>query len=443
MVLTSLIGTSMMLAGSVGLFTMAVKPEWFEHALDKKSKRKKTDEDTEEKLTLKERENIYTLLFKNMGIIKNKDWIKVNSFENTKCYTLTKFTLSDSLSLSTFVSNLDDIKNKLGVPFLEIYSSLREMCFRCRKENIPLERYEFKRPPRQTLIRTGLDLDDNPVYWDLTQDPHCGIFAESGAGKSRLTHSIICYILQSIPRCKIYMIDLKNGIEYSRYKNVANVVEFAKDVDSAKTLIAKFEEESDRRGLIMEKEGYTDYDEYIKDKPRTKMTRTFLIIDEFADLVDFQKAKSKKEDQEGYDEVNALVRMGRKIRTLGMHMIVSTQRPTTDFIPSSLKSNLGCIIGMKVLNKHNSKLIIDMHGLEELQKSQAIGKFSGKMTFFRSFYIDNKMINDVITPLFREDKKEVATQPTNNKPINHQKQTPPEDYIDVDYIEEDEDDGRL
>ena len=239
------------------------------------------------------------------------------------------------------------------------------------------------------------------------------------------------------------MIDLKNGVEYNRYKNVPNVVEFAKDIEYAKVVISKFEEEANRRYEIMEKEGYTDYNEYIKDKPRSKMPRMFLIVDEFADLVDDKKENTKNGKTEGYDAIGTLIKLGRRIRAAGLSLLISTQRPTVDFIPASLKSNLGCIIGMKVLNQRNSQLIIDDNGLEELQQSQGIAKLTGKMTFFRSFYIDNKMINDIITPLLKENKKEAATQPTNNKPINHQKQTPPEDYIDVDYIEEDEDDGRL
>lgn len=433
MVLSGMIGVSMILAGSAGLFTLATKPEWYQHALNRKSKRKESKDKND--ITLQERCDVYTLLFKNMGLMKNKDWIKVNSYVDNPCYTLTKFTLSDSLSLSTFVKRLDDIKNKLGVHFLEIYADRTEMCFRCRKVNIPLERYEFKKPERQSLVQLGLDLDNKLSYWDLTKDPHCGIFAEAGAGKSRLTHGMICFLLQSIPRCKLYMIDLKNGMEYARYKDIPNVVEFAKDVEYAKVVISKVEEESNRRYQIMEKEGYTDFNEYIKDKPRTKMTRIFLIIDEFADLVDDKKENTKNGKVEGYDVVGTLVRLGRKARAVGISMIIGTQRPTVDFIPASLKANLGCIIGMKVLNQRNSQLIIDDNGLEELQQSQAIGKISGKMTFFRAFYIDNKMIKEIIDSLTPE--KSIKVEVSDNIQETHYE---PNECIDVYY---EEDDGKL
>lgn len=405
--------------------------------------RKKRIRDTEDKkeLTLYERGEIYTQLFTNMGIMKDRDWVKVTHYESNKCYFMTVFTLSDSLPLSAFTKRLDDIKNKLGVDHLEIFSKGTEMCFRVRRSNIPLEKYTFTKPQRQTLVQLGLDLDGKLAYWDLTKDPHCGIFAEAGAGKSRQTHGMICFLLQSIPRAKFFMIDLKNGMEYARYKDLPNVVGFAKDVDEAKILIAKIEEESNRRYKIMEKEGYTDYNEYIKDKPRTNMTRIFFVIDEFADLVDDKKENTKNGKVEGYDAIGTLIRLGRKIRAVGIHMIIGTQRPTVDFIPASLKANLGCIIGMKVLNERNSQLIIDDKGLEELEQSQAIGKLAGKYTFFQSFYIDNKMIKEIIDSVSPEPNAKLEI--SNAIQETHYEAN---DVVDVDYeeiIENDEDDDRI
>lgn len=405
-------------------------------------KNKKVNDTKDKKeISLSDRSKIYTQLFTNMGIMNNKDWIKVNSYESNKCYYMTSFTLSDSLPLSVFAKRIDDIKNKLGVDHLEIFSKGTNMCFRIRRSNIPLEKYSFTKPKRQTLIQLGLDLDNKLVHWDLTKDPHCGIFAESGAGKSRFQHTVICSILQTIPRCKIYLIDLKNGMEFGRYKDMPNVVKFAKDVEGAKTIIAEVGDMVNKRSTIMEKSGYTDYNEYVKDKPRTDMVRTFLIIDEFADLVDDKKQNTKNGKTEGYDAIGKLNELGRKARAVGISLVVATQRPTVDFIPASLKANLGCIIGMKVLNERNSQLIIDDNGLEELEQSQAIGKLSGKMTFFQSFFIDNKMIKEIISSLYEKPNTKLeisdAIQETHYE-VN--------DAVDVDYeevVENDEDDNRI
>lgn len=395
------------------------------YPLYKKHINKKIDDKSIPNDDLNEKTSIYTQLFTNMGIMKKSDWIKIISYEDKRCYSLTKFVLSDSISLSSFSKKIDDIKNKLGVPFLEIYSIGKYMCFRCRKDNIPLNDYTFNKPKRQSLIPLGLDLDDNIVYWDLTKDPHIGIFAESGAGKSRFTHTIFCSILQGIPSAQHYAIDCKNGIELSRYGILPNVNKVARTPEEAKPIIAEIESISDKRYLEMEKAGYTDYNEYVKDKPRTNMKRIFVWIEEMADLVDDRKSNTKNGKVDGYDAIGVLIRLSRKLRACGITLICVTQRPTIDFIPASLKANLGCIIGMKVLNERNSQLIIDDNGLEELKQSQAIGKVSGDMVFFRSFRIDNKMINEIIKSCSSNDHlTEDVKEESNNTNV-----------IDVDYQE--------
>lgn len=409
---------------------------------DKKRRKNKTEDKKE--LTLSERGEIYTQLFTNMGIMKGNDWIRVNKYESTKCYYMTVFTLSDSLPLSVFAKRIDDIKNKLGVDHLEIFSKGTDMCFRVRRNNIPLEKYTFTKPKRQTLIQLGVDLDGEVAYWDLTKDPHLGIFAESGAGKSRLQHGLICSIIQAIPRCKLYLIDLKNGMEFGRYKDLPNVIKFAKDVESAKAVIAEVSQLINERAAIMEKEGYTDYNEYVKDKPRTNLVRIFLIIDEFADLVDDKKQNTKGGKVEGYDAIGKLNELGRKARAVGIALMVGTQRPTVDFIPASLKANLGCIIGMKVLNERNSQLIIDEKGLEELEQSQAIGKLAGKYIFFQSFFIDNKMIKDIVSSFMPETTSKIEISDAIQETRYEVK-----DVVDVDYEDvietgkDDEDDDRI
>ena len=434
-----ILGYVMMGLGLTGFVGMDIA-----YPLYKKYKcRKKRIKDTEDKkeLTLYERGEIYTQLFTNMGIMTNKDWIKVTKYESSKCYYMTAFTLSDSLPLSVFIKRLDDIKNKLGVDHLEIFAKGTSMCFRVRRSNIPLEKYTFTKPKRQTLVQLGLDLDNNIAYWDLTKDPHCGIFAESGAGKSRFQHGLICSIIQSMPRCKIYLIDLKNGMEFGRYKNLPNVVKFAKDVEGAKAIIAEVSKLINERATIMEKDGYTDYNEYIKDKPRTKLVRIFLIIDEFADLVDDKKQNTTNGKTEGYDAIGKLNELGRKARAVGISLVVATQRPTVDFIPASLKANLGCIIGMKVLNERNSQLIIDDKGLEELEQSQAIGKLAGKYTFFQSFFIDNKMIKEIIDSVSPESNVKLEISDAIQETHYEAK-----DVVDVDYediVENDKDDNRI
>lgn len=387
---------------------------------------------SDDNMSLSDRSAVYTTLFTNMGLMKNTDWIKTVKYDNKECYTKTRFTISDSLSLSTFQKSIDDLKQKLNVPHLEIFNEKGSMVFRCRKEDIPLPPYEYVKT-KQTEVRLGLDLDDKPIIWDLKSDTHCGVFANNGSGKSRQVHGMILHIIQNIPTCKLYLIDLKNGMELGRYRHLKNTVGFAKNVEDAKQLIADLEVESERRYAIMEEAGYSDYNEYLKDKPRTRMTRCFIFIDEIADLMDDKKAKK---NEEGYDAVGTLKRLARKIRAVGMHLCVATQRPTVDFIDAGMKANLGCIIGMRVMNQKNSQLIIDENGLEELQKSQCIGKTSSRMVFFRSFFVSNEAIDRVISTRLKNFKEEYVEDPevqNDSDKLTDKKDTT--NAVDVEYEE--------
>ena len=422
-----ILGTALILIGTSGLFINAVKPDFYEGVIDKISnKRNKSEEDKE--MSLDDRCKIYSKLFKGMGIMKNKDWIKVTSYEDKPCYYLTKFKLSDSLFLSSFVSKLEDIRNKLGVKHLEIYADKYDMCFRVRKLNMPMENYTYTKTPHH-LVKLGLDLDSNFVYWNLKSDPHIGLYANTGAGKSSLTHTPICHIIQNDSRATFYFIDLKNGVEYGRYKNLPQCKGFAKDIESAKKIISEIEEEAEKRYKIMEEAGYSDYYEYIKDKPRTKMTHCFIFIDEFATLM-FDKKKSK--DNEEYSAVDVLVELATKIRFVGMHLFAGTQRCTKSYIDPDLKNNLTCTIGMRVMNKHNSMLILDEGGLEELDKAQGIVRGDGKQVFFRSCFINKEIIDNVLKPYETEPTTKVEVSET----IKETRYEPNTQVIDIENYQE-------
>lgn len=390
MLLTSILGCGMAAVGSTGLIKVVGKPAYQivkQHHSDKKKAKYqgKFYENTES----------LTKLFKNMGLMKHKDWIKVIDYINTDTQEKWTFNISDSLSVSSFIKKLDDIQQKMKLAHLEITSCKDGMQFSSRKPNIQLVPYQYYKIP-QSSVMLGYDLDYDGVYWNLKVTPHCGVFAETNSGKSRQIHSMICHIIQNNPRSSLYLIDLKNGMEFNRYTKLSMCKGFAKNIEDAKRLIAALEEEAERRFNILEEEKYCDYNDYLKDKPRTNLTRIFIFIDEIADLQDDKKEKTKNGKVEGFDAVGTLKRLARKMRSVGMHLCVSTQRPTTDYIDAGLKASLGLIIGMKVVNERNSELIIDEKGLELLHPSQCIKRGDGDLKFFLSFKILNSDIDSVI-----------------------------------------------
>lgn len=332
----------------------------------------KVEKQSTKVITDKQRTTKFMELFENMGIVDvaKGQWIKSIEYRCTPNYSLIAFILSDNLSSDTFIKNKSKIAEKLNKPLLEIYYEHGKMYFRARHENIPLIPYQFKATPKH-LIPLGLDIEDKVVYLDLTKDSHLLICGSTGCGKSRLANAVIDHIINN---CKpmLWMIDLKRGLELGEYEDIIYTKGYAEVLVDVDKVIDDFEAEGERRYTLMKSRGHRDYNEYVKEYD--DIPQGFLIIDEFADIT---RAK------EGA-VIDKIVELGAKVRAVGLTIIVMTQRPTTSFISADLKANMG-IIGMKAINEHNSRLIIDETGLEQLQRAEAIGLLNSKKIYFRAF----------------------------------------------------------
>lgn len=376
-------------------------------------KKRKNAKGTSEKEVLEERIDRtphYTQLFTNLGLMNSDkgDWIKCLDVIYHKNYRLVKFRISDSLSCEDFKSKLERIKEKMQVKHLEIYNDKGIMFFRVRNDVIELVPYEFKRTKKH-LIPLGLDIEDGVIYWNLISDPHTLICGTTGSGKSRLLGAVINHLYYNND-AKLYMIDLKRGMEFGVYKNTNNVVKYAEVLDDVSNVIRAFDDEQERRYKILKDAGYSDYTEYIKDHPSSNLKRAFLIIDEVADI---QRLNKKGKDE--YNVMDDIIEIGCKCRCCGMHIICATQKATNAFISSDLKVNMSCIIGMKARDKHNSRLILDCDGLEELNQAEAIGNIENKHVFFRAFSFDKSITKETAAKFASDTPKEKKEEVENKK----------------------------
>lgn len=379
-----ILGTMMMLTGATGLFGMSIAPEVFKYIKN----RKKSKKDVE--LTLDEQ---YTQFFSNLDIIDTKkDWIKVvGEVEKHEFYSKVSFYLSDTLCVADFKKHEETIRQKLRVDNLEIYYENGRMIFRSRESELPTIPYEFEKTPKN-LIPLGINLDGDVTSWDVNKDPHAMIIAGTGGGKSNLLNCIIDHIINNSPKSKLFLIDMKNGIELGIYQNVRNVVAYGEDLQGAKLVIAKIEEEFKARVQMMKEVGYRDFSKYVNDKPNTTMKRAYIIIDEFPDLNDDE------------DAMDSLIELIRKVRAVGMHILLASQRATVDSIPSNLKNNVYCKIGMKMSDAHNSTLLIGRDGLEKLNAGESISIINTKEVFFKAYLIEDSVIENTVKKFAKLDE---------------------------------------
>lgn len=382
---------------ATGLTGLAIKdifyPLYIEHRTKKSSKVHGNAVAVEDITTQ------YTRFFENLGLMDTKkgDWIKViGDVEKHDFYSKVAFVLSDTLSIASFQKATENIRQKLQVVNLEIYEENGKMVFRSRAPELPTIPYEYAKTPKN-LIPLGLDLDGNIVYWDFKKDPHAIVVGTSGSGKSNLINVLINHILLNYKGSKLFLGDYKGGMELSIYENLKNVVSYSESLKDAEKLIADIDEEYNSRVKIMKEAGYRDYSKFINDKPNSSMKRAFIIIDEFSMLL---RLNSKKE---GFDAIETLIDLSKRIRAVGMHLILACQKPTVTNVPSDLKTNVSCIIGMKTRDAHNSELVIDRAGLEKLAIGESISIIGGEDVFFKSYFIDDDAIAETVEKFSKAD----------------------------------------
>lgn len=381
---TILLGHIMTITGATGLVAMNL---WDIRKKYKKDKLAK--ESIEKSIDINEE---YTHFFENLGLMDTKkgDWIKViGDVEKHEFYSKVSFYLSDTLSIASFQKDTENIRQKLKVANLEIYEENGRMIFRSRAPELPAIPYEYTKTPKN-LIPLGLDLDGKIAYWNLKKDPHAIVVGTSGSGKSNLLNVLINHILRNYKGCKLFLGDYKGGMELSTYENVSNVISYSESLNDADKLISDIEAEYNSRVEVMKKSGYRDYNKFVNDKPNTSMKRAFVIIDEFSMLL---RLNSKKDE---FDAMETLIDLSKRIRAVGMHLILACQKPTITNVPSDLKTNVSCIIGMKTRDAHNSELVIDKAGLEKLDIGESISIIGGEDVFFKAYCIDDETIESTV-----------------------------------------------
>lgn len=207
-------------------------------------------------------------------------------------------------------------------------------------------------------VALGLDVSGNPVVTDIAKMPHVLIAGTTGSGKSVLINSFISSLLfrASPSEIKLILIDPKR-VELTGYNGIPHlltpvIVEVEKILSSLKWAMG----EMDRRYKIFAERGVRNVDSYNELSGFQALPYIVIFIDELADLMAF--APVEVED--------AIARIAQMARATGIHIVVSTQRPSVDVITGLIKANIPCRIAFNVSSMIDSRVIIDMPGAEKL-----------------------------------------------------------------------------
>ncbi len=225
-----------------------------------------------------------------------------------------------------------------------------------------IENSAFRESKSKLLTALGEDVAGNPVYLDIGKMPHLMIAGTTGSGKSVCMNSLIISLLYhaSPDEVKFIMIDPKK-VEMADYSGIPHLlVPVITDVKKAAgTLNWACAEMEKRYSLIQEvaAKNLVEYNAIVKNDPeREQQPYIVIFIDELADLM--MTAPDEVED--------SICRLAQKARAAGIHLVLGTQRPTTDVITGLIKANVPSRIAFKVSQQMDSRIILDQGGAEKL-----------------------------------------------------------------------------
>jgi len=219
------------------------------------------------------------------------------------------------------------------------------------------------------LAVLGRDIMGAPQWMEINKTPHLLVAGSTGSGKSVCINSILASILmRSKPdEVKLVLVDPKK-VELSIYNGVPHLMApVVTDPKRANVALKRIVAEMERRYDVFEQsktkniESYNSYidkkNEGLKEEDKEKrMPYIVVIIDELADLM--LVAAKEVED--------SIMRITQMARAAGIHLIVATQRPSTDVITGVVKANIPSRISFAVSSGIDSRTILDMVGAEKL-----------------------------------------------------------------------------
>lgn len=276
-----------------------------------------------------------------------------------------------------------------------------------------LESFPKNSKDSKLMVVLGKDIMGKSVWMEINKTPHLLVAGTTGSGKSVCINSIIISILMRAKpnEVKLVLIDPKK-VEFAMYEDIPHllvpvVTNPKKANEILKKVVVEMEERYERFKDTGTKNiaGYNAYVEKRNESSSNKMSKMpfmVVIIDELADLM--LVAAKEVED--------SIMRITQMARAAGIHLIVATQRPSTDVITGVVKANIPSRISFAVSSNIDSRTILDMVGAEKLiGKGDMLYKPQGENTPLR---IQGTFITD-------EEIERVVDYVKNEQPVVYDK----------------------
>jgi S-DNA-T family DNA segregation ATPase FtsK/SpoIIIE len=311
---------------------------------------------------------------------------EVREYHPGPIVTTYEFYPSPGVKVSQVSSRTEDLSLALGAESLRIQripgkSSLGIEIPNNKREIIKLrdiiQTKKFMESPSKLTVGLGKNIHGEPYITDLSIMPHLLIAGATGTGKSVALNSIIASILyKATPEeVRVILIDPKR-LEFSLYDGIPHLLcPVVKNPNKASNILYDTINKMDERYQALGRLKVRNIDQYnrrikelsknpdmklnMEEEEREKLRPLpyiVIIIDELAELMMI-----------GDKEVEYCIgRLAQLARAVGIHLVVATQRPSTDVITGTIKNNFSCRISFRVPSKIDSQIILDTGGAEKL-----------------------------------------------------------------------------
>ena len=286
----------------------------------------------------------------------------------------------------------------------------------------------------------GRDVSGEPIVGDIDKMPHLLIAGSTGSGKSVAIHSLIISLLykNSPKTLRFILIDPKR-VELTYYNNIPHLI--TPVITEGRKALGVFRwaiDEMERRYEKLQSAGSRDINSFNKSYPNDALHYIVIVVDELADLM----------ASYGRDIESSIVRLAQMARATGIHLVLSTQRPSVEVITGLIKANITSRMALQVASQVDSRTILDMAGAEKL-----LG--GGDMLFISSELSKPKRIQGAY--ISEDEMKKVADFIKENNEIafeeNKDENSPPDldtpnpkskgDPIDFDHYDKNEEEDEL
>ena len=255
----------------------------------------------------------------------------------------------DSVRIS---GNIEGEKNTIGIELpnpKRSFCSIREV----------LEHESYSKSDHTLPLALGIGIDGEYVCEDLSALPHLLLAGSTGSGKTIALNAILLSLIykKSPAELNLVLIDPKM-VEFSLYRGIPHLLgDVVTDMDESVQILHELVDEMEFRYQKFQDAQVTKISDYNEAASKhNKLPHIVVFVDELGDLM---LSHGKRVE-------DLLGRLSQKARAAGIHLVLATQRPTSDIIKGLIKANVPARLAFKVSNQVDSRVIIDSKGAESM-----------------------------------------------------------------------------